>query len=70
MVIELFDLDVTYAIQKDVTDSGKDIVKIIPRTDLDARDEDYDIVLDYEGCQELIRTLQFISKEIRPKKKR
>lgn len=67
MTIQLQDLDVPYEVTTDITSDGKDIIEIRPNSAIDDRDNDYNICLDYNGCQELIRTLQFISNEIKPK---
>lgn len=64
MTIELSDLDVPYGVATDITSDGKDIISIKPLYAQRDRDENYDICLDKEGVQELIRVLQFISGEI------
>ncbi|MCQ2231370.1 MAG: hypothetical protein MJZ30_05910 [Paludibacteraceae bacterium] len=65
MKIELYDTDVPYELVTDTTEEGKAVVKICPQSCITDRFEDYDIVLDYDKCQELIRALQFISNEIK-----
>lgn len=68
MVIELWDMDVPYEVVTDCTSEGKDFVRIKPNTIVQDRiEETYDLGLDYDQCQELIRVLQFISEEIKPK---
>ena len=67
MIIQLLDLDVPYEVSTDITSEGKDVIRISPQPDREDRDSDFDICLDYDLCQELIRTLQFISNEINPK---
>lgn len=69
MTIQLYDLDVPYEVATETTHEGKDVIMIRSNSALTDRDEDYNICLDYDGCQELIRTLQFISNEIKPKDK-
>ena len=68
MTIELMDLDVPYTIKTNVNDECKDIVEILANSAITERDTNYDIALDYDGCQELIRVLQFVSNEIKPSK--
>lgn len=69
MTIELCDMDVPYEVQIDCNAEGKDFIRIKPNSAKYNREEDeYDLDLDYYGCQELIRVLQFVSKEIKPKK--
>lgn len=66
MIIELIDLDVPYTIKTNVNNEGKDIVEILANSAITERDTNYDIALDYGGCQELIRVLQFVANEIKP----
>lgn len=66
MKIELMDIDVPYEIADDITADGTSVIKIRPLSANLDRDEDYDIVLDYDMCQTLIHALQFISNEIKP----
>jgi len=66
MLIELFDMDEPYALQKDCNDEGKDFVRIMPLYEQGSRIDDYDICIDYDQCKELIRALQFLADEIKP----
>lgn len=65
MTIELWDMDMPYELQKGCNDEGKDFVRIIPRSDIDERNDDYDICLDYKQCMELSRVLKFMANEIK-----
>lgn len=68
MIIQLFDIDCPYDVAVDITAEGKEIIEIRPLSANTDRDEDYNICLDYDLCQELIRTLQFLCNEIRRNK--
>lgn len=66
MRIELHDVDEPFDIHTFKNDKGEKLVEICPLSANIDRDEDYNIVLNYEGVLELIRTLQFVSNEIKP----
>ena len=58
-----------YEVIDDCNDEGKEFIRIKPNSMARDRIEDnYDLCLDYEQCQELIRVLKFMSNEIKPKK--
>lgn len=69
MTIELCDVDVRYIVRTNINDEGKNIVEILGNNDIKGRSDAYNVVLDYNGCQELIRVLQFVANEIKPNEK-
>ena len=66
MRIELQNIGEPFDIHTFKNDKGEKLVEICPLSANIDRDEDYDIVLNYDGVLELIRTLQFVSNEIKP----
>lgn len=66
MRIELQDIGEPFDIHTFKNDEGEKLVEICPLAANIDRDEDYNIILNYEGVLELIRTLQFVSNEIKP----
>jgi len=65
MTIELWDIDVPYALHIDCSDEGKDFIRIAPNIAQEDRTDKYDICLDKEQCKELARCLMFMAKEIK-----
>lgn len=64
MIIELIDIDVPYTVSTCVNDEGTSYVRISPNSAQNDRTEDWDICLDKQGIDELIRVLTFIKNEI------
>lgn len=65
MKIELFDLDVPYEVRTDINVDAETILRICPNSaKQDERDDSYDICLDKDGVDELIRVLNFIKNEL------
>ena len=67
MRIELQDICEPFDIHTFKNGEGENLVEICPLSANTDRNEDYNIILNYEGVLELIRTLQFVSNEIKPK---
>jgi len=64
MEIQLFDMDFPYTLKTECNAEGVNFVRIKPNTSKQYREDDYDICLTIEQCDELARCLMFMSKEL------